>query len=73
MKSCVKKIEIEFFYKDLFIIIHKNTEAVFRYARRGHQISLLGGFEAPCGCWDLNSGPLEEQCSYPPSHLASLK
>jgi hypothetical protein len=19
------------------------------------------GYESPCGCWDLNSGPLEEQ------------
>ena len=22
---------------------------------------ILDGFEPPCGCWDLNSGPLEEQ------------
>jgi hypothetical protein len=22
---------------------------------------IKGGFEAPCGCWDLNSGPSEEQ------------
>jgi hypothetical protein len=21
----------------------------------------MGGCEPPCGCWDLNSGPLEEQ------------
>jgi hypothetical protein len=26
--------------KDLFIIIHKYTVAVFRHTRRGHQISL---------------------------------
>ena len=22
---------------------------------------LIDGCEPPCGCWDLNSGPLEEQ------------
>ena len=21
---------------------------------------IIGGCEPPCGCWDLNSGPLEE-------------
>ena len=21
----------------------------------------VGGYEPPCGCWELNSGPLEEQ------------
>ena len=41
--------------KDSFIIIHKNTVAVFRCTRRGRQISL------PRDCWELNSGPLEEQ------------
>jgi hypothetical protein len=39
----------------------KNTVAVFRCARRGHQISFKDGCEPPCGCWDLNSGPSEEQ------------
>jgi hypothetical protein len=37
------------------------TVAVFRYSRRGHQIFVTDGCEPPCGCWDLNSGPLEEQ------------
>jgi hypothetical protein len=58
-----------FFFKDLFIylfiylfIICKYTVAVFRRTRRGHQISLrVGGCEPPCGCWDLNFGPSEEQ------------
>jgi hypothetical protein len=22
---------------------------------------IIGGYEPPCGCWELNSGPLEEQ------------
>ena len=40
----------------LFIIICKYTVAGFRCTRKGQ-----GGCEPPCGCWDLNSGPLEEQ------------
>jgi hypothetical protein len=34
---------------------------------------ITGGCEPPCDCWDLNSGPSEEQSvlSYPLSHLAS--
>jgi hypothetical protein len=49
------------FSKDLFIIINKYTVSVFRHTRRGHQISLPVVVEAPCGCWDLNLGPSEEQ------------
>jgi hypothetical protein len=44
--------------KDLFIVIYIYTIAVFRHARRGCH---MDGCELPCGCWDLNSGPLEEQ------------
>jgi hypothetical protein len=47
--------------KGLFIIIHKYTVAVFRHTRRGLQISLWVVVKPPCGCWDLNSGPLKEQ------------
>lgn len=42
-----------FFFKDLLIIINK-------YTRRGRQISLQV-IVLPCGCWDLSSGPSEEQ------------
>jgi hypothetical protein len=30
-------------------------------SRREYQNPLTDGCESPCGCWDLNSGPLEEQ------------
>jgi hypothetical protein len=46
--------------QELFIIC-KYTVAVFRYSIRGCQISLQNDCELPCGCWKLNSGPLEEQ------------
>ena len=47
------------FFKDLFII-YKYTEAVFRHPGRGCQITLYMVLII-CGCWDLNSGPPEEQ------------
>jgi hypothetical protein len=27
----------------------------------GSYYSITGGCQPPCGCWELNSGPLEEQ------------
>ena len=42
--------------------IQSYTIAAFRYARRGHQIPFhYSGCELLCGCWELSSGPLEEQ------------
>jgi hypothetical protein len=49
------------FFKIYLFIICKYTVAVFRHTGRGHQIPITDGCEPPCGCWDLNSGPLEEQ------------
>ena len=49
-----------FFFKIYLLIICKYTVAVFRHTRRGHEIS-LHDCKPPCGCWDLNSGPPEEQ------------
>jgi hypothetical protein len=68
-----------FFFKDLFNIC-EYIVAVFRHTRRGHRISLhTDGCEPPCGCWELNSGPLEEQSvllttepSLQPPHSAIL-
>ena len=31
-----------------------------RYQKRASD-PITDGFEPPCGCWELNSGPLEEQ------------
>jgi hypothetical protein len=34
---------------------------VYLHARRGHQMDpITDGREPPCGCCELNSGPLEE-------------
>jgi hypothetical protein len=44
-------------------LFHVNgyTVAVFRHPRRGHLIPITDSCEPLCGCWELNSGPLEEQ------------
>jgi hypothetical protein len=34
--------------------------AVFRHQKRVSN-PITDGWEPPCGCWELNSGPLEEQ------------
>jgi hypothetical protein len=46
--------------KELFTYVYEYSEAVFRHTRRGHQIPFTNGYEPSCGCWELNSGPLEE-------------
>jgi hypothetical protein len=59
-----------------FIIICKYTVADFRHTRRGHHYDLtMDGCEPPCGCWDLNSGPSEEQSvllTGEPSHQPNI-
>ena len=37
------------------------TVAVFRHTRKEHWILVTDGCKPPCGCWELISGPLEEQ------------
>jgi hypothetical protein len=47
-----------FCFKMYLFIICKYTVAVFRHWRRD---LVTDGCEPSCGCWDLNSVPLEEQ------------
>jgi hypothetical protein len=47
-------------FKNIIYFIYEYTVAVFRHTRRGHQF-ITDAWESPCGCWELNSGPLEEQ------------
>jgi hypothetical protein len=54
-------IYIHFFKKRFILfIICKYTVAVFRRQKRDSGL-VTDGCEPPCGCWDLNSGPPEEQ------------
>jgi hypothetical protein len=46
--------------KIYLFIICKYTVAVIRHQKRESGL-VTDGCELPCGCWDLNSGPSEEQ------------
>jgi hypothetical protein len=64
------------FFKIYLFIICVYTVAVFRHSRKGNQIFVKDGCELPCGCWDLNSGPLEEPSvllTAEPSHQPPYK
>jgi hypothetical protein len=50
-----------FCLKIIFIHTHTHTFTVFRHTRRGYQIPFTDSCKTLCGCWELNSGPLEEQ------------
>jgi hypothetical protein len=39
--------------------VYEYTVVIFSHTRRGG--SSTDGCEPPCGCWELNLGPLEEQ------------
>jgi hypothetical protein len=45
------------FKKDLFILC-EYTVTIFRHQKRASDL-ITDGCEPPCGCWELNSGPLE--------------
>jgi hypothetical protein len=47
--------------KDFFIITSKYTVAVFRQHEKRASALITNDYELPCGCWDLNPGPSEEQ------------
>jgi hypothetical protein len=56
--SCNKKKPLSF----VFSVYELTIAVVFRHTRRGHQIPfIINGCEPPCGCCELNSGPLEEK------------
>ena len=47
----------------LFMYVH-HVYALPMKARRGRQIlrsAVTNGYESPCGCWELNLGPLGKQ------------
>jgi hypothetical protein len=50
---CTHIHKINKYILNYLLYVYENTVAVFSYTRRGYQI--------PCGCWDLNSGRLEDK------------
>jgi hypothetical protein len=66
-----------FFFSFLkyYYYLYEYTIALFKHTRRVVSASdpITDGCEPPCGCSELNSGPLEEQSvSHLSSHLSSL-
>jgi hypothetical protein len=47
--------------KDLFLIINSYTCSCLQTHQKRASDFITDGCEPPCGCWDLNSGPLEDQ------------
>ena len=47
--------------KIYLFVLYEYTVNFFKQPRRGHQSLFSDGCEPSCGCWQLNSGPLEEQ------------
>jgi hypothetical protein len=55
-----KNILKPFFFKIYLFHLYEYFVAVFRHQKRASD-PITDGCEPPCGCWELNSGPLEEQ------------
>jgi hypothetical protein len=50
-----------FIYLFIYLfIVCKYTSCLQTHQKRASDL-ITYGCEPPCGCWDLNSGPLEEQ------------
>lgn len=52
--------------------VYEYGVAVLRHTRRGHQMIQTDVCEPLCGCWELNSGSLEEQSTTEPSLQSSF-
>jgi hypothetical protein len=58
----------DFFFKDLFIIC-KYTSCLQTHQKRASDL-ITDGCEPPCGYWELNSGPVEEQSMLLPAETS---
>jgi hypothetical protein len=47
-----------------FLFVCLFSVAVFRHQERALDL-ITDGCEPPCGCWELNNDPLEEQAAEP--------
>jgi hypothetical protein len=61
-RLCLYSTFILFLNRFIYLFhVCEYTVTVFRHTIKGHQIPIKDGCKLPCGCWELNSGPLEEQ------------
>ena len=63
------------FFRSIYYV-HSGLLAYIPASQKRAPDLVIDGCELPGGCWELSSGPLEEQsvsqCSQPLSHLSSL-
>ena len=52
-------------FKVYLLCVYADTVAVFRTHQKRASDPITDGCEPPCGRWELNSGPLEEQSLWP--------
>jgi hypothetical protein len=50
-----------FFFLKIYLFIICKYTSCFQTLQKRESDLVTDGCEPPCGCWDLNSGPLEEQ------------
>jgi hypothetical protein len=50
-----------FFFKDLLFYVHEFSVSMYTCMSDEASDPSIIAWEPPCGCWELNSGPLEEQ------------
>jgi hypothetical protein len=50
-----------FFFKDFIYSTHVSTLSCLQTHQKRASDHITDGCESPWGCWELNSGPLEEQ------------
>jgi hypothetical protein len=59
--SCSFQICLISFFSFFFIYLYEYTVAVSDTHQKRASDLITDGCEPPCGCWELNSGPLEQQ------------
>jgi hypothetical protein len=57
-KPCPGEFLFGFFFKKIYLLLY--ISALQMHQKRASDL-IMDGCEPPCGCWDLNSGPSEEQ------------
>ena len=62
LKACATtaRLFILFFLRFIYCYMSVHCSCLLTHQKRASDL-ITDGCEPPCGCWDLNSGPLEDQ------------
>ena len=62
MTGSAKTEEMFIFFKDLFIYhVYRILPGYMPAGQKMAPNIIIDGYKLPCGCWELNSGPPEDQ------------